>query len=178
MMIDVVEKSIQVDPLAVAEQRAIIDQILAENKHIPGATMLVLNELQSRIGYISPAMQAYVAQKLRVPMSEINGVLSFYSFFTTSPRGKHVLKFCLGTACYVGGTPRRLEKARQLLEVDPGQTTADGLVTVEVCRCVGACSQAPVVVLDENIYGRVRPNKLPQIIRKCQDDDHHGRNGR
>jgi NADH:ubiquinone oxidoreductase subunit E len=170
-MIDVLEKNLPADPLVVAEQRATIDQILAEYKDTPGATMLVLNELQSRIGYISSPMQAYVAQKLRIPPSEIKGVLSFYSFFTTSPRGKHTLKFCLGTACYVGGTPRLLEKVRQLLEVEPGQTTPDGLVTVELCRCVGACSQAPVVVLDENIYGRVRPNKLPQILRKCQEKD-------
>jgi NADH:ubiquinone oxidoreductase subunit E len=155
----------------------LIDQILAENLARPGAAMVVLNELQSRIGYVSPSMQAYVAQKLRVPLSEINGVVSFYSFFTTQPRGKHTLKFCMGTACYVGGTPRLLEKVRQILELDPGQTSADGLVTVEVCRCVGACSQAPVVVLDENVYGRVRPNKLPQILRKCQGDEPDGKNG-
>jgi NADH:ubiquinone oxidoreductase subunit E len=178
-MIDITEKKLLTDPLQSAEQRALIDQILAENQTRPGAAMVVLNELQSRIGYVSPSMQAYVAQKLRVPMSEINGVVSFYSFFTTKPRGQHTLKFCMGTACYVGGTARLLEKVRQLLELDPGQTSADGLVTVEVCRCVGACSQAPVVVLDENIYGRVRPNKLPQILRKCHPgDEPDGRNGR
>lgn len=177
-MIDIAEKKLLTDPLQTAEQRALIDQILVENRARPGAAMVVLNELQSQIGYVSPSMQAYVAQKLRVPMSEINGVVSFYSFFTTKPRGKHTLKFCMGTACYVGGTPRLLEKVRQILELDPGQTSADGLVTVEVCRCVGACSQAPVVVLDEDIYGRVRPNKLPQILRKCQGDEPDGRNGR
>ncbi|NJN96825.1 MAG: NAD(P)H-dependent oxidoreductase subunit E [Anaerolineales bacterium] len=166
------------DPLDIPEQRGVIDQILGENKHVPGATMVVLNELQSRVGHISQRMQAYVSQKLRVPLSEINGLVTFYSFFTTQPRGKHTLKFCLGTACYVGGTPRLLEKAKQVLGLEPGETSADGLITVEVCRCVGACSQAPVVVLDEDIHGRVRPNKLPPIIRKCQEDGHDGRYGR
>lgn len=174
LMIEVLETPTLTDPLAIPEQRAIIDQILAENKELPGAMMVVLNELQSRIGYISTPMQAYVAQKLRIPISEINGVVSFYSFFTTSPRGKHTVKFCLGTACYVSGTPQLLAKVRQLLGIDLDQTTPDGQITIEVCRCVGACSQAPVVVQDENIHGRVRPNKLPQIIRKCQEDGHDG----
>lgn len=127
--------------------------------------MVVLNELQGKIGFISRPMQVYVAQKLDVPVSQVHGVVSFYSFFTTSPRGKHTVKFCLGTACYVGGIPQIIEKAKQILGVEPGQTTEDGEITLEVCRCVGACSQAPVVVVDENLHGRVRPNKFPQLIK-------------
>jgi NADH:ubiquinone oxidoreductase subunit E len=164
----VIEQIPETDPLAIPEQRAIIDGILAANKDRPGAPMVVLNELQSRIGHISPPMQRYVARKLHVPASQIHGVVSFYSFFTTAPRGKHTIKFCMGTACYVGGTPQLLEKVKQLLEVELGETTADGEITVEVCRCVGACSQAPVVVIDEEIVGRVRPNKMPQLLRKLQ----------
>jgi NADH:ubiquinone oxidoreductase subunit E len=74
----------------------------------------------------------------------------------------------MGTACYVGGAPQLLEKMRQLLQVEPGETTPDGSITIELCRCVGACSQAPVVMADENVHGRVRPNKLPQILRRYQ----------
>jgi len=154
------------DPLAIPEQRALIDQIVTKNKEVRGATMVVLNELQSQIGYISVPMQAYVAQKLRVPMSEVNGVVSFYSFFTTTPRGKHTVKFCLGTACYVSGAPALIEKAEQALGVGPGQTTEDRAITVEVCRCIGACSQAPAVVVDKDVYGRMHPNQLPQILNK------------
>lgn len=157
------------DPLADPAQHARIDQILAENRTVPGATMVVLNELQSRIGHISPAMQAYVADNLKVSRGAVHGVVSFYSFFTTEPRGKHTIKLCMGTACYVGGTPQLIEKAAQLLRVQPGHTTADGNVTVEICRCVGACSQAPVVVVDEEIIGRVRANKFPQLLRKVQE---------
>jgi NADH-quinone oxidoreductase subunit E len=156
------------DPLVIPEEREKIDAILAQNKDLSGATMVVLNELQNAIGFISEPMQSYVAKYLKVPISAVHGVVSFYSFFTTSPRGKHTIKFCMGTACYVGGTPQLIEKAKQVLGIDPGQTTKDGSITLEVCRCVGACSQAPVVVIDENSIGRVRPNKLPQLIRPLQ----------
>jgi NADH:ubiquinone oxidoreductase subunit E len=158
-----------IDPVAKPEQKKIIDQILADNAEIPGAFMVVLNELQSRIGFISEPMQQYVATKLHVPVSSIHGVVSFYSIFVTQPRGRHTVKFCLGTACYVGGTPQLIEKAKQVLGVEPGQTTKDGNITVELCRCVGACSQAPVVVVDEQLFGRMRPNKFPQIVRSCQN---------
>jgi NADH:ubiquinone oxidoreductase subunit E len=157
------------DPLRKPEQKIVIDRILTDNRERPGATMVVLNELQKQIGFVSEAMQAYVADQLKVPVSSVHGVVSFYSFFTTTPRGRHVVKFCMGTACYVGGTPQLIEKAKQLLGIDIGQTTKDGAITLEVCRCVGACSQAPVMAMDDEVVGRVRPNKLPQSIRSLQD---------
>ena len=156
------------DPLADPEKKRIIDEILEKNKDQPGALMVILNELQSKIGFISNPMQKYVADALHVPVSTVHGVVTFYSFFTTTPRGKHTIKFCMGTACYVGGTPQLIEKAKSLLGVEPGQTTPDGNITLELCRCVGACSQAPVVVVDDQIVGRVRPNKFPQILRPLQ----------
>lgn len=157
------------DPLAVPDKKQIIDAVLEENKDLPGGLMVVLNELQNRIGFISEPMQQYVAQSLDLPVSSVHGVVSFYSFFTTTPRGKHTIKFCMGTACYVGGMPQIIEKAKQVLGIEPGQTTADGEITLELCRCVGACSQAPVIVVDEETFGRVRPNKFPQILRTIQD---------
>ena len=159
------------DPLNNSEQKKIIDQILDKNKDLPGATMVVLNELQRQVGFVSEAMQEYVSKKMQVPVSQIHGVISFYSFFTTTPRGKHTIKFCMGTACYVGGTQQLIDKAKQVLGIDPSQTTDDGAITVELCRCVGACSQAPVVVVDEEIYGRVRANKLPKILLDVKESD-------
>jgi NADH:ubiquinone oxidoreductase subunit E len=170
-MIGVLEDIPEADPLAIAEHRKAIDQIIEDNQGMPGATMVVLNELQSHVGYISVPMQAYVAHKLRVPMSQIHGVVSFYSFFTTQPKGKHSIKFCMGTACYVRGTPQLVEKARQALGIDVGETTEDGAVTLEVCRCLGACSQAPVVVVDEELHGRMRPGEMSQALLECQSDD-------
>jgi NADH:ubiquinone oxidoreductase subunit E len=168
MSLSVLKNIPENDPLRIPAQRAVIDQIITAHKSVPGATMVILNELQGQIGHISPAMQAYVAQELRVPYGAVHGVVSFYSFFTTQPRGRHTLKFCMGTACYVGGAPQLIEKAKQQLGIDVGQTTKDGAITMEICRCVGACSQAPVVLLDEEAAGRVKPNKLPQLIRKCE----------
>jgi NADH-quinone oxidoreductase subunit E len=159
------------NPLSDPQQKAIIDEILESNREKPGATMVILNELQSRIGYISEPLQQYVAEKMRIPVSKIHGVVSFYSFFTTTPRGKHTVKFCMGTACYVGGVEKLLDKANQVLGIKAGETTTDGLITVEICRCVGACSQAPVIVVDENVQGRIKPNKIPQILRSIQEDE-------
>ncbi len=157
------------DPLLIPEQKAIIDQVISENCSKPGATMVVLSELQNKIGYISEALQAYIADELEVPVSSVHGVVTFYSFFTTIPRGKHTIKFCMGTACYVGGVPQLMEKAKQVLGIDIGETTPDGNITLEICRCVGACSQAPVIVIDEEVMGRVKPSKVPQMIKKVQD---------
>lgn len=168
-MTKILEKIPENDPLVVPEKKEIIDQIIQKNKDLPGAVMVVLNQLQSQIGYVSSPMQVYVAQKLGVPVGAVHGVVTFYSFFTTQPRGRHTIKFCMGTACYVGGIPQLIEKAKQAFCVDIGQTTPDGAVTMEICRCVGACSQAPVVVIDDEVQGRVRPNKFPQLLRKLQD---------
>ena len=156
------------DPLKRAEQKLIIDQAIADNKERPGAVMLVLNEVQAKIGHVSPFMQAYIAKSLRVPLGQVHGVVTFYSFFKTQPRGKHTIKFCLGTACYVAGVPQLIEKAKQMLNVELGQTTPDGQITLEECRCVGACSQAPVLVVDDEVQGKQRPNKFPQILKKVQ----------
>ncbi|MBK8616773.1 MAG: NAD(P)H-dependent oxidoreductase subunit E [Anaerolineales bacterium] len=156
------------DPLNIAEQKTIINNAIANNKDRPGAVMLVLNEVQGKIGHVSTPMQAYIARKLKIPMGQVHGVVTFYSFFQTQPRGKHTIKFCLGTACYVAGVSQLIEKAKQSLNIDMGQTTADGQITLEECRCVGACSQAPVVVVDEEIHGHLRPNKFPQILKKVQ----------
>lgn len=152
-------------PLNQSESRQIIDQILQKYKDVPGGLMVILNEIQSQIGYISQPIQEYVSAVMNVPVSTITGVVSFYSFFTTKPRGDHTIKFCMGTACYVGGTPQLIQKAQQLLQIEPGETSPDNRITVEVCRCVGSCSQAPVVVVDEQLYGRLRPSKISPLIR-------------
>lgn len=157
------------NPLTDPVRKQLIDNIVDQNKERPGATMVVLNEVQSTIGFITPEMQDYIANRLQVPASRVHGVVSFYSFFTTNPRGTHTVKFCMGTACYVGGTPALIEKTKQILGVDPGKTTPDGNITVEICRCVGACSQAPVIVVDEDVIGRVKPNKMPQILKPIQE---------
>ncbi len=147
-------------------KRAALDEIINANIQRPGAMMVILNTIQNQIGYVSPDMERYVAKKLRVPVGAVHGVVTFYSFFTTQPRGKHTVKFCMGTACYVGGVPQLMEKAKAITGSEIGKTTPDGQLTMEVCRCVGACSQAPVVTIDDEVVGKVKPNKFPQLIKK------------
>ncbi len=156
------------DPIVVAEQCARIDAIIAEHSPKPGSTMLILNEIQSQIGHVSKPMQNYIAERLHVPLKDIFGVITFYSFFTMKPRGKHRVAFCLGTACYVSGAEMLIEKAQQLLGVKLGDTTPDRKFTVEPCRCLGACSQAPAIIVDDNVHGRNTPDKLAQVFRRYE----------
>jgi NADH-quinone oxidoreductase subunit E len=156
------------DPVAVAEQRARIDAIIAEHSVRPGSTMLILNEIQSQIGHVSKPMQNYIAEKLHVPLKDIFGVVTFYSFFTMKPRGKHRVAFCLGTACYVSGAEMLIEKAQQILGVKLGETTPDRNFTIEPCRCLGACSQAPAVIVDDNVHGRNTPDRIVTVLRKYE----------
>jgi len=159
----------QGDPLTIPEKKAIIDATIERNRQKPGATMVVLSELQNEIGFLSEHMQHYIANELKVPLSAVHGVVTFYSFFTTTPRGRHTVKFCLGTACYVGGAEQLIEKAKQVLGVGVGDTTPNRAITLETCRCVGACSQAPVVAIDEELFGKMTAAKLPKVLSPYQD---------
>lgn len=156
------------DPIMIAEQRAKIDAIIAEHSPKAGSTMLILNEIQSQIGHISKPMQNYIAEKLKIPLKDVYGVVTFYSFFTIKPRGKHRVAFCLGTACYVGGAEMLIDKAQQILGVKLGETTPDRKFTIEACRCLGACSQAPVVMVDDNVHGRNTPDRFITVLRKYE----------
>ncbi len=147
------------DPLNNPEIVADIDTIINANRYLPGATMVVLNELQNKIGYITEPMQQYVANKLHVPVSQVHGVVSFYSFFTTKPRGKHTIKFCMGTACYLKGGPELLHELKSILNVEEGQTTRDGLFYLESVRCLGCCGLSPVISVNETVYGNLKKNR-------------------
>lgn len=157
------------DPLTIPGKKAQIDKAIKRNRQKPGATMVVLSELQNEIGYLSESMQEYIAEELRVPISSVHGVVTFYSFFTTTPRGRHTVKICMGTACYVGGADQLIEKAEQVLSVKMGETTPDNAITIETCRCVGACSQAPVIAINDELFGNLVASKLPKLLRKYQD---------
>jgi len=150
------------------EHKVVLDAILADNRDRPGATMVVLTLTQEQLGYISPPMQQYIAKELEVPLSHIYGVLTFYSFFRMSPVGRHTISICMGTACYVRGGPTLVEKYQQVLGVAMGETTEDDRFTLEICRCVGACSQAPVVMIDDDVIGRVNPQDVAKGLRKYE----------
>lgn len=150
------------------EHQVVLDEILSANKDRPGATMLVLTLVQERLGFVSPAMQQYISKALNVPLSHIYGVLTFYSSFRMAPIGRHKISICLGTACYVRGGPTLVDKYQQVLGIKMGETTPDNRFTLEICRCVGACSQAPVVMIDDDIIGQLNPQDVAKSLRKYE----------
>jgi len=143
-----------------------LDEIIERHKSVRGPLIQVLHATQQLFGYIPEKAQIQVAKGLGVPLAEVHGVLSFYSFFTTVPRGENTVRVCLGTACYVNGGQQVLEKFQQELGIKSGGTTEDRKFSLEVNRCVGACGLAPVVTIETDIYRRVKIDKVPEILKK------------
>lgn len=129
-----------------------------------GSLIQVLHLAQGIYGYLPPEVQTFIANGMGVPLSEVSGVVSFYSFFSTAPRGRHTVRVCLGTACYVRGGKRVVEQLQERLGVDLGGTTEDGDFTLEVARCIGACGLAPAMMVDETVYKQVNINRLEGIL--------------
>lgn len=129
-----------------------------------GSLIQILHLAQEIYGYLPLELQRFIADSLDKPLSEVSGVITFYSFFSTKPRGKHTIRVCLGTACYVRGGKKLIEHLQEILKVDVGQTTEDGLFTLEVARCIGACGLAPALMIDNVVYKQVNINKLKSIL--------------
>lgn len=153
------------DKEELADSKEIIDNFLTKNRSKPGSLIPVLQETQNILGYLPTVVQNYVAQGLNLAPSDVYGVVSFYSFFTMKPRGKHVIRICLGTACYVKGGNKISAAIQKQLKVEPGETTEDRQFSLELVRCVGACGLAPVVVIGEDTYGQVDPGKTSELIQ-------------
>ncbi len=157
----------------IPEKKAELDELLASHRPMRGSLILVLQKVQGSIGFLPVPVQNYIALGLGLPASDVFGVVSFYSFFTMVPRGKHVIRVCLGTACYVKGSGKILEKIELHLGIKVGETTPDREYSLEAVRCVGACGLAPVAVVDETTHGMVDPAEAPQIVesyRSTSDD--------
>lgn len=146
-----------------------MDKLLAcidEHRGEPGALMPVLHGAQSIYGYLPFEVQSVIAEKLNVPLAEVYGVATFYSQFTLSPKGKHKVSVCLGTACYVKGSDKIMEAVEHELRVRCGECTPDKQFSIESCRCVGACGLAPVMIVDGEVYGRLKPDDVKGILEK------------
>ncbi len=124
----------------------------------------ILQMIQRRYGYLSRERIDAVAQLMQVPTAMVSGVASFYHFFTFIPKGKHQITVCMGTACYVKGGGLVMDRLKELLHVEPGQSSADGLFYLEAARCLGACALAPVIIIDEKVYGNVQPDDVEKIL--------------
>lgn len=146
------------------EQEKKLLEVIEKNKDLPGALLPVLHEAQEIYGYLPIEVQQMVADGLNISLSEVYGVATFYTRFSLNPKGKHQISVCLGTACYVKGSGKILEEVEQMLGIKSGECTPDGLFSIESCRCVGACGLAPVMTIDENVYGKLTPAEVHKII--------------
>ncbi|HWP21096.1 MAG TPA: NAD(P)H-dependent oxidoreductase subunit E [Candidatus Cryosericum sp.] len=149
-----------------SEPFAELDQVIDLYKDKEGNLIQILHIAQELYGYLSLELQQHIATALNKPLSEVSGVVTFYSFFSTKPRGEHTIRVCLGTACYVRGGKKIVEALQKALDVEIGGTTADGKFTFEVARCIGACGLAPAIMIDNVVYKQVNVNKLDAILSR------------
>lgn len=134
-----------------------------------GALISVLHKSQELFGYLPQEVQLHVARKLDLPAAKVNGVVTFYSFFSEVPKGEHVISVCLGTACFVRGSEELLHELQDKLKIKAGQTTTDGKFTIDALRCVGACGLAPVIIVDGKVYGRVKKEQIADILKSINE---------
>jgi NADH:ubiquinone oxidoreductase subunit E len=150
------------------EQLQQVDAIIGKYRGRPGALIPVLEEVQGVLGYLPHEIQHRIAEGLNLPQNQIFGVVTFYSFFTMVPRGRHTIRVCLGTACYVRGGKKNLDRLVQDLGIEPGQTTEDRRFSLETIRCLGACGLAPVIVVDEDAHKQVKERKVREIVERYE----------
>ncbi len=149
------------------QKKARLVEILDSFHDTPGSLIQVLHLAQGVYGYLPLDVQQLVAERLDIPLSEVTGVSSFYSFFSTEPRGEYTIRVCLGTACYVRGSAKILKRLTETLGVEVGHTTPDRKFTLEVMRCMGACGLAPAVMVNDTVVRQVNPDKLHRIFQHC-----------
>lgn len=139
---------------------------IKENREKKGVLMEVLHEAQDLFGYIPIEIQKIISKELEVPLSEIYGVVTFYSQFSLVPKGKYEIKVCLGTACYVKGSQEVLDKVEELLGIGVDETTSDRKFSISGTRCLGACGLAPALVVNDDVYGKLTPNDVEETLNK------------
>ena len=148
------------------EKYAELDKVIAANKGQGGAVMRTLQAAQDIFGHVPMDVQIKIAEGLDSTLAEVYGVATFYSQFALEPAGEYRIGVCLGTACYVKGSQQVLDKLEEVLGVPAGRTTPDGLFTLNATRCLGACGLAPVMMINDDVYGRLTPDQIPDIIAK------------
>jgi NADH:ubiquinone oxidoreductase subunit E len=155
-----------------------VDDIVRECRDKPGALIPALQQTQSVFGYLPEVALRRIGVALNKPFSEVAGVVGFYSFFSTVPRGKHLVRVCLGTACYVRGGKQVLEAVKKCLGIDVGQTTPDRMFSLEIGRCFGACGLAPVIMVDTDIHQRVKAAKVSDVLDPYRRERGRARKGK
>ena len=150
------------------EQEEQLLKVIAAHKGQKGALMPVLQQAQEIYGYLPIEVQQIISDEMQIPMSKIFGVVTFYSFYSLQPKGKYKISVCLGTACYVKGSGQVYDKLQQVLGIAGGECTPDGKFSLEACRCVGACGLAPVMMINDDVHGRLTPDSVESILAKYE----------
>ncbi len=145
-----------------------IDEIIASHKDTPGAVIPVLRMCQDVVGYLPVELIDYISRGLNLPRSDVYGVATFYSLFSLTPRGRHTVRVCLGTACYVKGVKEAMDRIGRTYGIGSGETTDDRRFSLEAVRCLGACGLAPVMMVDQNTYGGIKPDQALEILEKYE----------
>ena len=169
-MTETINKSCGQDYGQMREIDAYIDE-LGRQGSLDGKLIAILHKAQEIVGYLPSEVQAHIAHRLSMPPARVNGVVTFYSYFSTTPKGKYAVNICMGTACFVVGADKILEEFKIALGIDAGQSTPDGLFSISALRCVGACGLAPVVVVNEKMYGKVTQQTVYEIIEECMKEE-------
>ena len=143
-----------------------LDQIIEQYCQEEGCLITILKKAQDIFGYLPEKVQSYISIKLNIPISYVNGVVTFYSLFSQEKQGKYTISVCLGTACYVKGANEVLNALKEELGLDVGETTLDYMFTLKASRCIGACGLAPVITINEDVYGRLSPSDIPSLIHQ------------
>ena len=144
-------------------------EVINKHKQSKGALIPVLHEAQEIYGYLPVEVQTIIAEELDVPLAEVYGVVTFYTQFSLYPKGQYKIAVCLGTACYVKGSGDILDKIKEILGIEVGECTPDGKFSLEATRCIGACGLAPVLTVNDDVYGRLVVDDVPGIIEKYQN---------
>lgn len=150
------------------EQEAALKKVIAELKDTKGALMPIMQQAQDIYGYLPIEVQKIISDEMDIPMEKIYGVATFYAQFALQPKGKYRISVCLGTACYVKGSGKIYEKLQELLQIQGGECTLDGKFSLDACRCVGACGLAPVMMINDDVHGRLTPDEVQGILEKYE----------
>ncbi len=151
---------------AVSEERIkeVVNQVVERWRGKSDALIMMLHQIQDEFGYVPRSVSLYLSEKTGIPLAQIYEVVTFYHLFKVNPPAKHKISVCMGTACYLKGAPAIVEKLEEILGVKAGESSADGMFQYELVRCLGCCGLAPVVMIDDKVYGKVRPDQVMDIL--------------
>lgn len=164
------KKNISTSPFkGTKQQKEELLSVIEEYKKTPGAVMPILQKAGEIYGYLPLEVQQIIAKELDLPLEEVYGISTFYSQFSLEPKGKYNISVCLGTACYVKGSDKIIKRVSKILGIEPENCTTDGKFSLTACRCIGACGLAPVMTVNDDVYGRLTPDEVDGILAKYKD---------